>query len=1115
MPPPGKAETRVPVGLVLLFIGLAAVIFTGGFVFYHQQEEQIRGQVTGDLTSIAYLKANQITAWRGERLGDARVLSGNPFLVASMEEYLSSPAPEKRERILSLFQEINSSYRYRNVRLVDTRGRVAITLDTRENSLDPRLDEQVAGALAAGKPVLTDLMPGSDTASPTLYVIAPLTGPANGRSEPVGTIVLTIDPATDLYPLIQSWPVPSGSAETLLVERQGDHVLYLNTLRYRNDTALNLTVPLTRTDVPAVQAVMGTTGAFTGTDYRDVEVLSVLVPVHGSPWFMVAKVDTAEAFAPWRSRAAFIIVLVAVTLAGAGIIAGLLWQRRQKYYYRSLYAAESALREEEERGRQALRTSEQRLRSFYDSGLFGVVFWNMDGKITDANDTFLAMTGYSRDELNAGMIDWRAITPPEFRAADEKAVEELKTTGINHVPFEKEYFMKDGNRLPVLLACAMLDEQRYNGVAFVLDISDLHTVRAKLHESEARFRTLVGELPVGIAMTRRDGQGELALYFNRNFTAITGYTIGQVPSLDAWMALAFPDQVYRADRLQAAQEMYEEAARSTTSLPRVSRVTCRDGGVKLIEFRYTDLKAFGFWTLIDITEQKKAEQALREQEAFTRAVLDNLPIGIAVNSIDPEIRFEYMNDRFPATYRISRKDLADPNAFWEAVYHDPAIREKIRTQVLGDCASGDPARMHWADIPIAREGEPTTYIEARNVPVPDRNLMISMVWDVTDRKHSEEEIRSAKAFLDRVIDMSPFAMWIADSSGTVTRVNQSMCETIRLPPEAIVGAYNVLMDENFEREGVMPRVRAVFRDRVPVRFSIPWKAADAGDVDFGGAKDLFIDVSLFPIPDAQGGLASVVCQWVDITEQKQAEAQREALIRELERKNAELERFTYTVSHDLKSPLITIKGFAGLLEDDAQKCDPVQLKKDVLRITQAADTMQQLLSDVLELSRIGRVVSPPQETDFGGIAREAAEILAGPLAERGATVEIAPDLPVVNVDHNRIREAVVNLVENAIKFMGDQQQPVIRIGATSGESGPVFFVQDNGIGIEPRYLTRIFNLFEKLNPSVPGTGVGLAIVKRIIEVHGGRIWAESEGPGKGTTFRFTLPVAGDKDKPGA
>jgi signal transduction histidine kinase len=236
------------------------------------------------------------------------------------------------------------------------------------------------------------------------------------------------------------------------------------------------------------------------------------------------------------------------------------------------------------------------------------------------------------------------------------------------------------------------------------------------------------------------------------------------------------------------------------------------------------------------------------------------------------------------------------------------------------------------------------------------------------------------------------------------------------------------------------------------------------------------------------------------------ELQREALIKELEQKNAELERFTYTVSHDLKSPLITIKGFAGLLEEDIRNGNSANIAKDLDRINTATGNMEILLRDLLELSRIGRIVNPPEKVSFTTVAREASELLEGAFRERGVTIKIDPEMPAVNVDHSRVREAVMNLLENAAKFMGGQSEPVIEIGVRYDQKKPVFFVKDNGIGIDPRFQKRIFNLFEKLDGKTEGSGAGLAIVRRIIEVHGGRIWVESEGEGKGSTFCFTLPV---------
>jgi two-component system, LuxR family, sensor kinase FixL len=232
---------------------------------------------------------------------------------------------------------------------------------------------------------------------------------------------------------------------------------------------------------------------------------------------------------------------------------------------------------------------------------------------------------------------------------------------------------------------------------------------------------------------------------------------------------------------------------------------------------------------------------------------------------------------------------------------------------------------------------------------------------------------------------------------------------------------------------------------------------------------------------------------MDITDHKQVEGVREALLKELEQKNAELERFTYTVSHDLKSPLITIRGFLGLLREDALNGDTGQMERDISRISSAADKMQSLLSDLLTLSRVGRIASAPEWVNFGNIAEEARELLAGTIREHGITVTIAPDLPDVFVDQTRIREVLTNLIENAIKFRGGQE-PRVEIGVQYDEDRPVFYVRDNGIGIEPHYLTRIFGLFEKLDPKTEGTGVGLESSSGSSKSTGERSGLNRQGP---------------------
>jgi signal transduction histidine kinase len=244
----------------------------------------------------------------------------------------------------------------------------------------------------------------------------------------------------------------------------------------------------------------------------------------------------------------------------------------------------------------------------------------------------------------------------------------------------------------------------------------------------------------------------------------------------------------------------------------------------------------------------------------------------------------------------------------------------------------------------------------------------------------------------------------------------------------------------------------------------------------------------------------------ELNERKRVEAEREIVIKELESKNAELERFTYTVSHDLKSPLITIGGFIGLLEEDARAGNAAMFENDLDRIREAKDKMHRLLNELLELSRIGRIMNPPTDVPFAKIVDEALALTCGRLMAGNVHLDIDKDFPIVNGDYPRLVEVMQNLIDNSAKFMGDQPKPRIEIGVCKENSEKVFFIRDNGIGIHRAFHEKIFSLFDKLDPKSEGTGVGLALVKRIIEVHNGRIWVESEGKGKGSTFYFALPI---------
>lgn len=261
---------------------------------------------------------------------------------------------------------------------------------------------------------------------------------------------------------------------------------------------------------------------------------------------------------------------------------------------------------------------------------------------------------------------------------------------------------------------------------------------------------------------------------------------------------------------------------------------------------------------------------------------------------------------------------------------------------------------------------------------------------------------------------------------------------------------------------------------------------------------VYADVCAAPVN--LNGHPYIMGLFTDITQRVQTE-------NALREKCAEMDRFVYAVSHGLKAPLITFQTYLGFLEKDLGQSDPTDVQRDIAFMQSAANRMKSALDDLLVLSRVGRVNHPPETVSFSNVLDDALRAVAGPIATRGvAIVRPAPDR-MLHGDRPLLTEIWQNLIENAVKFMGSQAQPRIELGWEAQSSEIIFQVRDNGIGIDRADQARIFEIFEKLNPSAEGTGLGLALVKRIVELHHGRIWVESDGPGQGCCFKFTLPDA--------
>ncbi|MEM9082298.1 MAG: ATP-binding protein [Planctomycetota bacterium] len=360
-----------------------------------------------------------------------------------------------------------------------------------------------------------------------------------------------------------------------------------------------------------------------------------------------------------------------------------------------------------------------------------------------------------------------------------------------------------------------------------------------------------------------------------------------------------------------------------------------------------------------------------------------------------------------------------------------------------------------------------------------------------------EELRLHKHAIDEHAIVA-----ITDPRGVITYINDKFCKISGYEPEELIGKTHRVVNS-----GTHPK--SFFVDM--------WRAISSGKTWHGEicnrAKDgslYWVDSTIVPFYDIDGNLTQYVSIRADVTERRAAEKLLKKTNDQLTRINDELEQFVYTASHDLKSPIVTMQGYLSYLQRDLSEGRTDRAPEFIERLALAADRMRQCVDDLLELSKIGRVTTNPQMVDLNEVVRSVVDSHKLELKELDVEVSVEPDLPTVYIDPNRLTDVIDNLLTNAIKYGVDNDEPVITIGGGTQEGGSKFFVQDNGNGIAPEYHSKVFSIFERLDTSKSGTGIGLSLVKKTVENGGGSIWLESI-PGQGATFWISLPGYPDNE----
>jgi PAS domain S-box-containing protein len=606
----------------VLLAGLVSVlILGGGIAYFNYQQASITAEKQQELKTIAEFKISLLSAWLEERYADIKVTAESPFFARSVEEWISSPGNQELSAgIVERMRQLTLEYGYDNVILTAPDGRVLVSLTGGKNELHRLVLDKVKETSAGEKISLSDFYIDTAHGGIHLDILAPILS----AGHTVAVLIFEIDPEKYLYPLIQSWPTPSRTAETLLVERQGESVLFLNELRHRPGSAFNLRFSLSERELPAAKAALGWVGAVQGRDYRGVEVLADVRPIPQTPWFLVTKVDAEEIFSDLIRQTVLvsIIAIVLILFAGSGI--ALIFISRQNILYKRLFLTEKDLSESENEFRTTL----------YSIG-DAVITTDTNGLIRRMNATAQTLTGWTEEEAKGIPLDevFVIISEEASTPAADPVARVLRDGAVIGLANHTLLVSKNGKEIPIADSGAPIRNAsgEITGVVLVFrDQTEERTAKKTLEESEERYRSLFENMLEGFAFCKMLFEEEVPVDFyyldvNSAFEQLTGLkdVVGKkVTRVIPGIRENDPELIERYGRvsLTGNPEQFEIYVQSLKMWFSIS--------VYSPEHEY-------FVTVFDvITDRKRSEEALRSSEERYRLFFENDLSGDFITKAD-------------------------------------------------------------------------------------------------------------------------------------------------------------------------------------------------------------------------------------------------------------------------------------------------------------------------------------------------------------------------------------------------------------------------------------------------------------------------------------------------
>jgi two-component system sensor histidine kinase/response regulator len=827
--PPHFSSTRGKISLehtlLTVFVFLTANIIAFGYINFKNYEKHYRDDIGLELAAIADLKSGEISQYIKERVGDGSMLFRRGAFYDAVRRFFESPEDEKNKEYLSKWLDRYARhFQYDGISVVDTKGVTRISIPkARDKLYCPITQKRLSEILHTDSVQLGDFCRSEYNNRIYLSILVPIRG-EDKDSYPLGVLILHIDPQIYLYPFIEKWPIPSKTSETLLVRRDGDDVLFLNELRFRKDTALSLRFPIKQNkDLPAVKAVLGKTGVVEGKDCRGVPVVAYMRAVADTPWFLVARIDTSEAYGPMLRQLWYIVCLTISLAIVVGVVIWFIWRRHNLIFYRAQYLSA-----------EALKASEERYRRLFEASKDGVLLVDVDtGTIEQANKYLIDLIGYSKADILHKHL-WDIGVFKDIITSKENFLE-LQTRGyvryenlplkahdgrIVEVEFISNVYSAGGKKI---VQCNIRDNTEHKRMQNEL-------AQAK----ETQFKTLMESLPQKVFLKDRSS---VYISCNSNYAKdlkikpeeISGRTDHEF--FPTYLAEKYREDDKRVMWSGKTENIEEEFVVIRDFLRGAQRTIINTVKVPIRDKNGNVTGLFGlFW---DITERKNAENALRNLNQQIEFILGATKTGLDI--IDSEFKLVYV----------------DPE--WQKIYGDPSGK-KCYEYFMGmkeKCRGCGAAEALETKKPAVTEeilkGEGNRCVQVTSIPYQDNEgnwLVAEVNVDITERKRLEKRLRETETLKVAAEIKSKFTSMVSHELRSPMAVIK---ESINLVLEGLAGGVTPeqkdILDtakNNIDRLGRLINNVLDFQKMEAGKMELDIKEHDLNDVVLATSKEMNI-----------------------------------------------------------------------------------------------------------------------------------------------------------------------------------------------------------------------------------------------------------------------------------